>query len=89
MRLCQVRKVDDGIECEAWHAESLNNPVDLKRVECKLRLLGESLEMRWRMVDVNDYVEEPIIAAADYVKPARPTDPNAPWWIETYSKKAE
>lgn len=87
MRLCQTRKVDGGIECEAWREEDINDPGDMQRAQCKLRIDGDKLQFHWRMVDTEDYTNDPIIAAADYVPPPRPTDANSPWWLEVYTRK--
>ncbi len=87
LRLCQTRKVDGGIEGDAYRVDT-DEPGEVQRFECKLRIVDDKLEYRFRAVDDNPSVNDPIIASPDYVPPTRPLTPDAPWWIETYSKIA-
>lgn len=90
-RLCQARPADDGILCDAFRVEEgsepSSDPRDVQRFECKLRIADQRLEFRWRAVDPGPSASDPIMAAADYKPPNRPLAPDAPWWIETYSRK--
>jgi hypothetical protein len=88
LRLCQVRATDDGIECEAWHHEDINDPGDMQRADCKLRVSGDKLELHWRIVDAGEFSDDPIIASSEYAPPNRQGDADMlTWWIETYSRK--
>ena len=88
LRLCQTRKTDAGIECEAWHHEDIHDPGDMQRADCKLRMRDDKLELHWRIADSGDFSDDLIIAAEDYVPPDRQGNPGTlSWWIETYSRK--
>ncbi|REK07875.1 MAG: hypothetical protein DWQ37_20950 [Planctomycetota bacterium] len=86
-RLCQITETEDGIRAAGWHHESYNDPGDMQRVECELKIQGDRLEHRWRMVPDTGYSDDPVIAAADYVAPTySPDDEVTPWWIDSYSR---
>ena len=71
-----------------WHHEDIHDPGDMERVECELQVTDNVLEFRWRMVADSGFSDDPVIAVADYRRPARSEkDVLTPWWIETYSKK--
>ena len=87
-RLCQVTETEAGIKSDGWHHEDIHDPGDMERVECELQVKDNVLEFRWRMVADSGFRDDPVVAAADYRRPARPEkDVLMPWWIETYSKK--
>lgn len=88
LRLCQTRRIDEGIECEAWHHENIGDPGDMQRADCKLQKVGDELKLAWRIAESGDFSNDPIIAAADYVLPNRQkVDPDMAWWVETYTRK--
>ena len=88
LRLCQTRKTVDGIECEAWHHEDIHDPGDMQRADCRLRMIGDKLELRWRIATSGDFSDDPIIAGSDYVAPDRDADAKVlTWWVETYNQK--
>ena len=86
-RLCQARQVDSGIEADAFRVDE-DEPGEVQRFECKLKMIGDNLEYRWRAVEPGPSAGDPIVAAADYTPPNRPIAPDSPWWIELYSKKS-
>lgn len=87
-RLCLARKAEQGVVCEAWHHEDIDDPGDMSRADCELVFKGEQLEFRHRIVGAGDFSDDPIIASAEYVAPERrgPED-RLRWWVETYSRK--
>lgn len=87
LRLCQARKTNDGIACEAWHHEDIHDPGDMQRADCKLRIIGDKLELHWRIADSADFTDDSIIALAEYVPPRQTNADNLTWWIETYARK--
>ncbi len=49
--------------------------------DCKLRTVGDKLELHWRIEASSGFSDDPIIAASDYVLPDRPADIEIlPWW---------
>ena len=86
-RLRQVRLQNSGIEADAFRVDK-DEPDELQRFECKLKMIGNSLELRWRAIEHSPSANDPIVAADDYTPPNRPLAPDSPWWIELYSKKS-
>ena len=89
LRLCQARKVERGIESEAWHHEDIYDPGDMQRADCKIYRKGDNLELHWRIVSSGNFSDDPIIASNDYSPPDRSKADidELTWWIETYSPK--
>ena len=88
LRLCQTRKTDVGIECEAWHHEDIHDPGDMQRADCRLRMNGDKLELHWRIADSGEFSDDPIIASSEYAPPDRQGNADMlTWWIETYTRK--
>lgn len=90
LRLCQVRSSDGGIDAEAWHHEDIHDPGDMQRADCRLSLVGDNLELHWRMVASDRFTDDPVIAPEDYVAPDRSgSAADLTWFIETYTPNAE
>ena len=82
LRLCNIWIQSDLILANGWHHEDVDDPGDMSRRECELRVNDNQLEIRQRVIPDAMFSEDPIFASQQ--PPA--VESKGLWSISTYAR---